>query len=157
MKTVSAGQLADMGAAAAAAPRRRTHFNLHDDLSDPVQRIVIVLQPGTYVRPHRHAPHVWELFAVLQGALAVLVFDESGTVQQRIELRPGGDRMVQLDPGCRHALAVLEPDTVALELKPGPYVATTDKDFVAWAPAEGEPGAAEMVRWMERAQVGERA
>jgi cupin fold WbuC family metalloprotein len=34
-------------------PRQRQNYNFHD-LSEKVQRFVNVLQPGTYVRPHRH-------------------------------------------------------------------------------------------------------
>ena len=42
------------------------------------------MQPGTYVRPHRHStPPRWELFVVLRGALALLVFDDSGRVEER--------------------------------------------------------------------------
>lgn len=143
-----------MAADAATAPRRRTHANLHDDPADPIQRLVMALQPGTYVRPHRHADGVWELFAVLDGALAVLIFAEDGTVLRRVELRSGGDRMVQVAPGAWHAVVALAPDTTAFEVKPGPYRPNTDKNFAAWSPAEGEPGAAAMVRWYEEAGEG---
>lgn len=157
MRTIAAAAIADMKAAAAAAPRLRTHATLHDDAADAVQRVVIALQPGTYVRPHRHADGVWELFTALDGALAVLLFDADGTVTERVELRPGGTRLAQVPPGAWHSIAVLEPGTLALEVKPGPYRPSTDKDFAAWAPAEGEPGAAAMVRWLEGAEAGARA
>lgn len=154
MKVMDADMLAGMTAAATQAARRRSHATLHDHSDDPVQRVVIALQPGTYVRPHRHAAEVWELFAVLDGALAVLCFDADGRVCRRVELRPGGDRIVQLPPGVWHAIVALAADTLALEVKPGPYRATTDKDFAAWAPAEGEAGADAMVRWYESAGAG---
>jgi len=156
VKLVSAAQLADMAAAAGTAPRRRTHATLHEESSDPVQRVVIALQPGTYVRPHRHGDAVWELFTLLDGALAVLTFDETGTVTGRHELRPGGDRIAQLAPRQWHSVVALAPNTLALEVKPGPYRPTTDKDFAAWAPAEGQDGAAAMVAWLEKAEVGQR-
>lgn len=154
MRLITAAHLADMAAAAGTAPRRRTHATLHDESADPVQRVVIALQPGTYVRPHRHADTVWELFAVLDGALAVLTFDAAGKVTGRHELRPGGDRIAQLAPGQWHSVVALAPDTLALEVKPGPYRPTTDKDFAAWTPAEGQDGAAAMVAWLEQAQPG---
>lgn len=155
MRVMDALTLAELKAAAAAAPRRRSHATLHDDPADPVQRVVIALQPDTYVRPHRHGDGVWEVFALLDGALAVLSFDADGTVQQRVELRPGGDRIVQLPPGAWHSIVALAPQTLALEVKPGPYRPTTDKDFAAWAPAEGEAGAAAMVRRFESAGEGD--
>lgn len=157
MKLITAASLTDMAAAAETAPRRRTHAILHDDSADPVQRMIIALQPGTYVRPHRHeGGGVWELFAVLDGALAVLTFDDTGKVTGRFELCSGGDRIAQLAPGQWHSVAALAPNTVALEVKPGPYRPTTDKDFAAWAPAEGQDGAAAMVAWLEQAEVGQR-
>ncbi len=154
MKIMDAGTLAGMAEAARAAPRRRTHATLHEDLADPVQRVAIALQPGTYVRPHRHADGVWELFAVLDGALALLTFDDDGRVTRRVELHPDGDRLAQVPPGVWHSIVALTADTLAFEVKPGPYRATTDKDFTAWAPAEGEAEAPAMVAWMEQAGVG---
>ena len=38
-------------------------------------------------------------------------------------------------------MVCLEPDTVILEVKKGPYDANTDKKFASWAPAEGDPDA----------------
>lgn len=156
MKIIDSAKIAAMTADAAQAPRRRTHATLHDELSDPIQRVVIALQPGTYVRPHRHAAQVWELFAVLEGALAVLIFAADGTVERRVELHAGGARMVQVPPGQWHSIACLAPDTLAFEVKPGPYRALSDKDFAAWAPAETETGAAAMARWLETAREGDR-
>lgn len=154
MKIIDADKIAAMKGAATEAARRRSHATLHDDLSDPIQRVVIALQPGTYVRPHRHAVEVWELFTVLDGALGVLSFDNDGRLLQRVELRPGGARMAQLPPRAWHTVIALAPDTLALEIKPGPYRPLDDKDFAGWAPAEGEEGAAAMLRWFESAAIG---
>jgi len=43
-------QLADEAAAAGA--RRRSHMLLHADHQDQVQRLLIALEPNSYVRPH---------------------------------------------------------------------------------------------------------
>lgn len=156
MKIVGTRDFAQLAAAAAQAPRLRSNLNLHDDLSDPVQRVVIAVQPGTYVRPHRHADHVWEVFLVLQGRVAALEFDAEGVLRHRVELRADGDRVIQMTAGGWHSVVALEADTVVMEVKPGPYVAETDKTFAAWAPPEGAPDADAMVRWLEGAQVGDR-
>lgn len=156
MKIVHADHLAQMSAQARQVPRGRTHLTLHDTIGDPVQRVVIALEPGTYVPPHRHGEGVWELFAALEGACAVLMFDDHGCVTQRVDLVPGGARLAQVPAGAWHSVVTLAPGTVAFECKPGPYCPTTDKNFAAWAPQEGEPGVAEMVRWLEKAAVGER-
>ena len=48
------------------SPRQRANCNLHPQLDDPIQRLAIAMEPGTYVRPHRH-PHTWELLYPLRG------------------------------------------------------------------------------------------
>jgi cupin fold WbuC family metalloprotein len=156
VKVIEAGLLADMKRNAAEAPRRRTHHNLHEDLGDAVQRVVIALEPGTYVRPHRHADGVWELFVLLDGACSVLVFDADGRVLERADLAENGARMAQVPPGAWHSILATAPGTIAFEVKPGPYRPATDKDFVPWAPAEGEAGVAAMLARLEAAAVGDR-
>jgi hypothetical protein len=49
-----------------------------------------------------------------------------------------------LPEGIVHTLVALEPDSVMLEIKEGPYVPATDKDFLASFPVEGTPAAAEL-------------
>ena len=50
---ISESLFAQVAQQAANSPRRRKNHNLHQE-SDLVQRFLNVLQPGTYVRPHRH-------------------------------------------------------------------------------------------------------
>jgi cupin fold WbuC family metalloprotein len=156
MKTVTRYDLDTLSRAAAAAPRRRTHHNLHPSLADGVQRLLIALEPGTYVRPHRHAqPGRFELFVAVRGRALVLTFDEAGRVTQRCELDAAGAlRALEITPGTWHTLAALAPQTVLFEIKPGPYAAPTDKDFAAWAPPEGDPRAPAFERWYSQAQPG---
>ena len=45
----------------------------------------------------------------------------------------------------------IEPDSIAFEIKPGPYDAKLDKEFAPWSPREDAPEAADFVRWMETA------
>lgn len=146
-----------MAQQAAAADRLRTNLNIHPQLDDPVQRFFNAMQPGTYVRPHRHVePPRWELFLVLQGRLALLVFDDEGIVLERQEIQVDGPVTgVELESGRWHALVVLAP-AVMFELKQGPYSALTDKDFASWAPPEGAPEGAALVAWYEKARPGDR-
>jgi len=122
-------------------PRLRQNHDFHE-APEKVQRFLNALQPGTYVRPHRHlrAPdgNGFEFFLVLQGALGMLILDEQGQVihTERIEAQ-GPTRGVELAEGNFHTLIALEPNTVMLELKEGPYQPSTDKDFLPMFPAEG--------------------
>ena len=42
---------------AAASTRKRAHLLLHADHQDQVQRLLIGLEPPSYVRPHVHSEH----------------------------------------------------------------------------------------------------
>ncbi|VDZ56031.1 Uncharacterised protein [Serratia odorifera] len=82
MKLITVADLNAMSEQAAQLPRLRSHRTLHDALADPVQRLAIAMEPGTYIRPHRH-PHTWELLMPLRGRFVVLQFDNGGTVTRR--------------------------------------------------------------------------
>lgn len=135
-------------AAARAGTRGRSNHNLHPTLADPVQRFLNAMQPGSYVRPHRHEPGRWELFLLLDGEAAALLFDDAGEVVETAVLRRGGVRAVEIAGGVWHTLLALAPDTLLFEVKPGPYTPNADKDFVPWAPREGDPEAVALpARW----------
>ncbi len=135
------------------APRRRLNLNLHVDLSDPVQRFLNAGEPGSYIRPHRHAPQRWELFAVLRGGIDVMLFAGDGTVRQRMELRAGG--VVEIASGTWHSFVFTAPGSVTMEIKPGPYNAQSDKEFAAWAPREEDEAAARCAEWLAAARIGQ--
>src|SRR5262249_51531888 len=146
----------DLVARAQAAPRRRLNLNLHTDLADPIQRFLNAGDPGSYIRPHRHIAARWELFSVLRGGIDLLIFGEDGTVTSRASLRGDSGSVVEIPGATWHSFVFTAPGTVALEIKPGPYVAATDKEFAAWAPREEDPAAPQCRAWLERAQRGER-
>lgn len=130
-------------ARAEASPRRRTNHNFHASLADNPHRFLNVMLRDTYVRPHRHLdPPKPEAFLVLRGALDVLLFDDDGSITDRFALsQEGPARGVDLIPGLWHSLVVRSPHAVIYEVKPGPYDPADDKEFAAWAPPEGDPGA----------------
>jgi cupin fold WbuC family metalloprotein len=128
--------------------RRQTH-NFHD-LSEKVQRFINVLQPGTYVRPHRHrraaGVNGFEFFLVVQGELGIIILDENAQIIHKERVSANGPTHgVELPEGTYHTLVALAPDTVILELKEGPYDPSTDKEFLNAFPAEGTPAAAQLV------------
>jgi cupin fold WbuC family metalloprotein len=158
MKLLTQDRLRALSSEAAATPRRRKNLNLHAELADPIQRLCNAFEPGTYVRPHRHAQGgCWELLVALSGTAVVLSFEEDGTVRERVELAAAGPtRGLELPAGAWHTLAALEPGTVLFEVKPGPYAPLADKDFAAWAPVEGDPRCAAFERWYCAARPGDR-
>jgi cupin fold WbuC family metalloprotein len=153
-----ASVLDDIEATAASCARRRAHVNLHARLEDPVQRFFMAFAESTYVQPHKHREaHRWECVFWLAGRGAMLIFDEDGRIEQRLELGERAARAIEVPPGVWHTLVSLAPMSHFLEVKPGPYVASADKAFAAWAPAEGEAEAGAFLSRLKNLAVGEAA
>ena len=61
--------------------RGRAHFNIHDDYADPCQRLLNIIEPGSYIRPHRHfIAEKSETLIVVRGQFGYLEFDDWGAV-----------------------------------------------------------------------------
>ncbi len=149
IKLLTQELLDEVAASSRSSPRQRQNYNFHD-LSEKVQRFVNVLQPGTYVRPHRHLrpPTVngFEFFVVIQGAVGIVILNENGQILRSLRVSAGGPtRAVELPEGTIHTLVALAPDTVILEFKEGPYDVAADKDFLPGFPVEGSAAAGELV------------
>jgi len=144
VKRIGAAMHEALRAEAQRVPRRRVHHCLHESPDDPVQRLVVDMEPGTYIRPHRHAQSPkWELFFCLAGSAVVLLFDDAGLLTDKLALAASGSCYgVEIPAGVWHTLIIEEPGTLLVEVKPGPYVSLPEKDFAPWAPAEGEAAAA---------------
>lgn len=144
---LDSASLADLSRQARSHPRRRLNRNLHA-MEDPVHRLLNAVEPGSYVRPHRHlAPARTETAVAVRGRLGLLVFDDGGEVLQRCELAPlDGPAVAEIGPAVWHSFVALEPGTVFFEVKEGPYVRPGPSDLARWAPAEGEAGASERER-----------
>jgi len=151
LRSIGSTEIAETTAASRRVPRRRVNLNLHRSAQDQIQRLMHVFQPGSYVRPHRHDGDRFEVFTLLAGRAAMMLFDDSGETTEMEILSTEGVRIVEVPGGAWHTLFALEPDTVLFEVKCGPFRPMTDKDFGPWAPAEGAPGVVEtMARWMDR-------
>ncbi len=113
-------------------------------MEDPVHRLFNALEPGTYIRPHRHLnPPRTETILAVRGAVGVILFDEMGMRQEACLLTAAGSALgMHLPPETWHALVALEGGTVFFETKEGPYVAPAGNDVASWAPPEGTPEAA---------------
>lgn len=138
--------LVSLSAGARLSPRRRKNRNLHE-MNDVVHRLFNAIEPGSYVRPHRHlSPPKAETMVIVSGRLGLLVFDEYGAVLETTVLEAGGETFgVDVPAGTWHSFVSLAPGTVVFEAKEGPYVPPAGADSAAWAPAEGAPEAATQV------------
>ncbi len=137
--------------AALASPRRRRNHNFHAEESEPCNRLLNAIEPGSYVAPHRHAdPHKSESLIILRGRLGAVFFDEMGEVTETALLTPGGAQLgVNVPCGVFHTCLALESGTVFFEAKAGPYRPLAAEERASWAPAEGASGAAAYLASLE--------
>jgi cupin fold WbuC family metalloprotein len=140
----------EYGLKARESERKRSHLLLHDGPDDQVQRLVIVLHPGTYVRPHHHSRQ-WEMLVLLRGRAELLHFDQDGRLHSRAEMNVDAP-IAQIPRGEWHGIVVLEPDTTIIEIKPGPYRVN---EFADWAPPEGDDRVLSLLRWLASSHPGE--
>jgi cupin fold WbuC family metalloprotein len=138
--------------AAQASPRRRKNYNFHPSDESRCNRLLNALEPGTYIRPHRHLdPEKEELMVLLRGRMGMIFFDDRGIVSETATLAAGSASFgIDIPAGQYHSLVCLEPGTVFLEAKAGPYRPFTPEETASWAPAEQDPAAAAYLEGLER-------
>jgi cupin fold WbuC family metalloprotein len=142
MKNVSSDLMDQWLIEAAQSPRKRSHYNYHPSLDDPVQRLCIALCKGTYVRPHRHPQDDrWELIIALRGRTAMVTFDDAGKPQDKHLLCPLSLPAVECPPNTWHTLYPLDDESVIMEIKQGPYLPNQPEYFATWAPEENDHSA----------------
>lgn len=139
------------------SPRKRSHYNLHQALDEPVQRLAIALKKGTYVRPHHHPQsNKWELMLALRGSIMCVVFDKAGTILEKLTLSPGEALSgIEAKPNTWHTVYPLTDHAIILEVKEGPYTPSVESDFAPWAPQEGAEGTADFQTWLTSASLGQ--
>lgn len=143
MKIFSPDYLNGLTVQAQGNPRKRQHRNIHGSYEDPCQRLFNAIEPGSYIRPHRHATDPRdELLIAVRGLMALVIFDEQGKVAGVVRFGSDG-RSEDLAVGAEvpankwHTVIALEPGCVLLEVKAGPFDSSLPKDLAPWAPEEG--------------------
>lgn len=140
MKTITKLTLDNLSNQAMLSERGRKNLNYHDELSDPLQRLLNAMEPGTYIQPHKHeGPDKRELFIILRGKALVITFKENGVIDEHILLSSSSeDYGIEIPARTWHTVIVLKENTVLFEVKDGPYEKISDKNFAPWAPKEGD-------------------
>lgn len=140
MKVIDKRLLDETSEKAKASPRFRINYNFHEQLDDPINRLLNAMEPETYIRPHRHLnPPKEEIFFILRGKVMLFVFDDKGNITDKLLMGPEeGVYGAELPAGTWHSLLVLETNTVLYEVKPGPFVPLSEEDMAAWSPEQDE-------------------
>ncbi len=121
------------------SPRLRKNQNFHYGPDDTLQRMLNAIEPGSYIRPHKHEnPDKREAFFALRGKIIILEFSSNGEITDHniLDSRKG-NYGVEVAARTWHSMIALEEGSVAYEVKDGPYDPSNDKVFAPWAPEEG--------------------
>lgn len=141
----SADYLDSLTGLALASPRRRQHRNVHADYTEQVQRLFNAIEPDSYIRPHQHglAPRS-EMMIAIRGRMVLVVFDETGKIASCHHFATNQSDTaagVEVPAGCWHTVVALEPGSILLEVKAGPFDPSIPKEMAPWAPEEGTAAA----------------
>lgn len=119
---INSDALADLSAAARQSPRLRKNFNFHASDDAGCHRLLNALEPGTYVRPHRHLnSEKDETMIALSGRFGILIFDEEGKVIQQVLMAAGEDCLgINIPAGVFHSMVALESGSVFLKVRRAP-------------------------------------
>ena len=146
MKKYSAETIAALIQSAKKSPRKRSHLNIHESEHETIQRLLIALEPDTYITPHFHPEsEKKELLTLIQGSCLALTFLPDGSIKDSLILN-SSNPIIEFPSLTWHSLICLEPETVVLEVKTGPYIPLEDKHFAEWAPKEGSPNCTSYLR-----------
>jgi cupin fold WbuC family metalloprotein len=116
--------------------RGRSALAFHPSHHTGPRLLVNAIQPGSYIRPHRHHTYSGETWMIYQGSVGLVTFDDQGEVNEKAIL--GIDRpVVEIPDKTWHTALALEEDSVVYELSMGPYREGDYKEFMPGTPEEG--------------------
>ena len=137
---IGAAEIERVKAMAAASPNGRARICAHPSDTDSLHEMVLVLHPGHYIRPHAHHGKS-ESFHMIEGALSVVLFDDTGAVERVVDLAADGAVFYRLTTPRFHTVLVDERrPAVFHETTNGPF--ERDKTvYPEWAPEESNAAA----------------
>lgn len=124
---------------AQSVPRRRARLCAHPSPDAEQHDMLIVSHRDTYVAPHRHMTKS-ESFLVLEGTGLVFMFDEDGTLTERIRMGPaqsGCPFFYRMPAGRFHSLWIESEVLVFVESTKGPF-SPEETENAPWAPGPDE-------------------
>ena len=117
-------------AEAQASPRLRMNLDLRNSDADSSQRMLNAIEPGSVVPIHRHQK-TSETVVVLRGRVVEEYYSSEGECVASYDLAAGGPICaLNIPAGQWHTLRALDPGTVILEMKDGPYEPIQECDIL---------------------------
>lgn len=101
MKVINKQLLDTTSNKAKASTRLRINHNFHTNTDVTINRLLNAMEPGSYIRPHRHLnPDKEEIFLVLRGKIGLILFDNQGNITETLILDPSaGTYGAEIEPG----------------------------------------------------------
>ncbi|MBT3295615.1 MAG: cupin fold metalloprotein, WbuC family [Verrucomicrobia bacterium] len=132
------------------SPLGRYRLCMHHSTGDPAQDMVVAHRCGTYTQPHCH-PAAATSFAMIEGRLDVLIFDDTGALTRRVRMGRLGDRYadtvsLHLSTGVIHMEDCLTETAVFHETLSAPNQDGGATRYAAWSPPEDDPDRAAAFR-----------
>jgi len=152
VKLITRDLLNQLTEQAARSPILRKNHNIHPCDDSRCHRLLNAIEPGSYIRPHRHLdPEKDEAFILMRGRLGIITFSGDGTVAETVTLsHESGVLAADIPNAVFHTAVSLEPGTVFYESKAGPYLRLTEDEKAPWAPDNDDAAAPEFLEQLAR-------
>tara|TARA_B110000211_G_scaffold36730_1_gene36958 strand:+ start:85 stop:585 length:501 start_codon:yes stop_codon:yes gene_type:complete len=146
--------LQDLTLQADLSARSRQTVNIHASYQEPCQRLLNAINIGSYIPPHRHSlDPKKELLVAIRGKFAVIEFSGDGLFSgstifgsEKYCVSSESSYGVEIPVDSWHTVIALEPESVLLEVKEGPFDVNSTKEIAPWAPDIGAVGVDHYVR-----------
>jgi cupin fold WbuC family metalloprotein len=141
--TIGPSDIETLRRAVSLTPKRRARINAHPDSGDELHEMIIAIEPGSYIRPHKH-PGKSEAFHIIEGAVDIVVFDEVGDIDRIVSLAAKGGETpfyYRMSKPHYHTLIIRSDLLVVHEITNGPF-RPEGTIFADFAPEEDDIAAA---------------
>jgi cupin fold WbuC family metalloprotein len=120
-------------------PKHRVRINAHPGNDDSLHEMIIAIEPGSYVRPHKH-PGKSEAFHIIEGQVDVVVFKDDGNIDRIVSLGAKGSNhpfYYRMSTARFHTLIIRSNLLVVHEITNGPFD-PTGAIYAMFAPEESD-------------------
>ena len=121
---------------------------MHMDSKSDFHDMVILQRKGCYRRPHKHL-NKGETWHIIEGAMAVFVFNDFGHIIDKRILSPSDMFLYRLDKNMYHTAIPLSKYVIYHESKLGPFLKNNDSIYPDWSPVAGESSDAYQLKLLE--------
>lgn len=136
------------------ASMRRRHPRILHQPGAEFNEVFNFMMADSYMQPHLHpGDEKIEMIYLVQGKVAVLFFDDKGSVIKCTLLEKEGVDMIAVPAFTWHTYVMLSPSAITYETMMGRYDPQTWKDFFTIAPAENTPESVEYLALLKK-EVG---